>query len=50
MVEDEKPSENIHFILKFGFKFQNICGTTNLLDILTKQNYDDLETLILMFF
>ena len=35
---------------RIGFTFQNICDTTNLLDLLTKQNYEDLETLILMFF
>ena len=33
-----------------GIKFQNICHATNLLDCLTKKIYDDLETLLLMFF
>jgi hypothetical protein len=50
-VEDEKPfllycSSYTHI----RSQFQNICHTTNLPNILTKQNYGDLGKLLLMLF
>jgi hypothetical protein len=48
-VEDEK-----HFLFYYPAytqsQFQNICHTTNLPNLLTQQNYGDLEKLILMCF
>jgi len=50
-VEDEK-----HFLLsclaytQIRSHFQNICHNTNLPNLLTQQNYDDLEKILLILF
>ena len=50
MVEDLKTVIDHPVYTHIGIKFQNICDATNLRNCLTKQNYDDLETLLLMYF
>ena len=50
MVEDLKIVIDHPVYTHIPIKFQNICDATNFLDCLTKQNYDDLETLLLMHF
>ena len=50
MVEDLEIVIDHPVYTHIGIKFQNICDATNLLDCLTKQNYDDLETLLLIIF
>ena len=50
MVEDLEIVIDHPVYTHIGIKFQNICHATNLLDCLTKKNYDDLEMLLLMFF
>jgi len=50
MVEDLKNLIDHQVYTHIGFKFPNICDATNLLDLLTKHNYDELETLLLMLF
>ena len=50
IVEDLKNLIDHRIYTHIGFKFQNICDATNLLDLLTKQNYDDIETLLLILF
>ena len=49
MVEDLKIVIDHLVYTNIGIKFQNICDAANFLDCLTKQNYDDLETLLLIF-
>ena len=50
MVEDSKTLTDHPIYTHIGIKFQNICDNTNLLDCLTNQNYDDLETHLLILF
>ena len=50
MVEDLEIVIDHPVYTHIGIKFQNICDATNLRNCLTKQNYDDLETLLLMYF